>query len=120
MRNKVDDCWDLDGLKLANAAEPREKLVREDILAGAADLICGDRHEMYGPVEENFGRVAALWSVTLGIKVEAWQVGMCLGQVKDARIIVSPRHWDSWLDRAGYTALGAEVAINRCTDEGGD
>jgi hypothetical protein len=94
--------------------------VREDILNGAADLICGDRAEMYGPIEINFARIAALWSVTLGIEVKQWQVALCMGQVKDARIIQSPRHWDSWVDRAGYTALGAEVAMDRCIHERDD
>jgi hypothetical protein len=44
--------------------------VREDILNGAADLICGDRAEMYGPIEINFARIAALWSVTLTVNHE--------------------------------------------------
>lgn len=84
---------------------------RTVILATAAALVSGERQEMYGPPEVNFARIAKLWSVTLGIDVQPWQVCMCLGQVKDARLITSPKHWDSWVDRAGYTALGGELAL---------
>lgn len=30
--------------------------------------------------------------------------------VKTARLLQTPNHADSWIDKAGYTALGAEVA----------
>lgn len=90
---------------------PCDRHVREIILDSAAKVICGQKEEDYGAPEENFARIAKLWSVTLGIDVQPWQVCMCLGQVKDARLMHDPKHWDSWVDRAGYTGLGAELAM---------
>lgn len=97
-------------LKRETIAGP-DRHVREIILEQGAELICGDREDNYGKPEVNFANIAALWSVTLGIEVKPWQVAMCLGQVKDARLIATPTHWDSWVDRAGYTGIGAELAM---------
>lgn len=98
---------DVPSLTTNSSASP----LRQQILDEASRLICRDRQDVYGPPKENFERIRRLWSVTLGIEVELWQVGMCLSQLKDARIIESPRHRDSWTDKVGYSALGAEVAL---------
>ena len=36
------------------------------------------------------------------------QVYLCLNQLKVSRLIETPTHADSWVDIAGYAALGGE------------
>lgn len=84
--------------------QPRAKLLRE-----AEKIITGDRQASYGDATESFNRLAALWTATLGTPVTAAQVALCLIQLKVSRLTASPDHADSWLDIAGYAALGGEI-----------
>lgn len=84
---------------------------RETVLATAEQLINGDRAKDYGDASENFQRIADLWKPILGIEVTATDVALCLTQLKVARLITSPAHRDSWVDAAGYIALGGEIAM---------
>lgn len=99
---------------------------RAHILQTAEKLINGDRADTYGPPEQSFGRIADLlnamgWRVykespdTSGIvtRLDAVDVALGLMQLKVSRIISSPDHEDSWVDAAGYAALGGEMAIRR-------
>lgn len=72
------------------------------LLQQANDIINGPRANDYGPVKENFERIAALWSVVLGNTITWEQVALCLVQLKVSRLVNSPNHKDSWLDIAGY------------------
>ena len=45
----------------------------------------------------------------IGAKVTATQVGLCLIDLKLARLVGDPKHLDSLLDIAGYAACLAEV-----------
>ncbi|NAZ37131.1 DUF6378 domain-containing protein [Rubellimicrobium sp. CFH 75288] len=85
-------------------------MIREDVLREAAAAITGDRQRDYGPARESFERTAALWSAALGRRVAPEQVALMLALLKVARLCTSPDHRDSWVDLAGYAALGAEVA----------
>jgi len=49
-----------------------------------------------------------MWSVLLNTEVTAHQVYQCMVAVKLARLMVTPRHEDSWVDICGYGALGGE------------
>lgn len=84
--------------------------IRDATLARAAELINGDRAADYGDATESFTRLANLWTATLGVPVTAWQVALCLMQLKVSRLCVTPTHADSWVDAAGYIALGSEIA----------
>jgi hypothetical protein len=83
---------------------------REKILQEARALICGPRADDYGDVRENFRRIAAGWSEIFGQPVTAVQVALAMDWVKTSRLITTPTHRDSWLDKAGYSALGAECS----------
>lgn len=89
----------------AGSLSPRSKLLVDAELA-----ISGDRQRDYGPVLPGFERIAAMWSAILGIEVTAEQYAMCQVATKLGRLAETPNHRDSWLDVAGYAALGAEVA----------
>lgn len=83
---------------------------REVTLTTAASLVSGDRAKDYGDAAESFTRLAALWSPILGVDVTPEQVALCLTQLKVSRLVVTPAHADSWVDAAGYIALGSEIA----------
>ena len=82
---------------------------RDHTLGAAASLINGQRATDYGDATESFTRLAALWTATLGVPVTPAQVVMCLVQLKISRLAHTPGHADSWVDVAGYAALGAEL-----------
>lgn len=90
--------------------EPQRAPVREATLTQAATLISGDRAKDYGDAADSFTRLAALWTPILGVDVTPEQVALCLTQLKISRLIVTPGHTDSWVDAAGYIALGSEIA----------
>lgn len=87
-----------------------EPFTRETVLTTAEQLINGQRAKDYGDASENFQRIANLWTPILGVEVTASEVALCLTQLKVARLITSPTHKDSWVDAAGYIALGGEIA----------
>lgn len=88
---------------------------RAEILQTAEGLINGERADTYGSPEESFGRIADLWTA-MGLRmdgrpVKAVDVALALAQLKISRIIGQPDHMDSWVDGAGYLALGGEMAF---------
>lgn len=83
---------------------------RVDILQTAESLINGDREKDYGSARDNFTRIGNLWAEIFGHPVTPEQVALCMNQVKVARLVVTPDHRDSWIDGAGYFALGGEIA----------
>lgn len=86
-----------------------------DTLAAAKEAIA-DRGESYGDVASNFQNIADLWAVILRDKLAAHailtpaDVALMMDAVKTARLIHTPSHADSWIDKAGYSAIGAEVS----------
>lgn len=83
---------------------------RKDVLTTAANLVTGDRADAYGPADEHFDTVAAMWSQIIGVDIRPDQVTMCLTLLKMVRANHDPSRPDNWVDMAGYTSLGAEVA----------
>ena len=82
---------------------------RTEILDTAVTLINGDRERDYGTPAENFGRIAAGWSVILDQDVSAEQVALCMAWLKIARLVHGP-HEDSYVDAAAYMALAGELS----------
>lgn len=87
---------------------------RDDVLNIARDLINGTRAEDYGDAHENHARIAEGWNLILkgalnshGYLTPA-HVALMMDWVKTSRLIETIDHMDSWVDKAGYTALGAE------------
>ena len=85
-------------------------MTRKEALDAAAQCVLQDRNGSYGEPENSFADIAALWSVILRSEVKTWEVALCLDAVKTARLMVNPTHADSWVDKCGYSACGAEVA----------
>lgn len=82
---------------------------RKKLLSLAAELISQDRAAIYGDARENHSRIARIWSALLDQDITPEQVYMCMIAVKLARLTHMPDHEDSWVDIAGYAALGGEA-----------
>ena len=67
------------------------------------------RRADYGEPEDLFEHVAARWSQVLGIRVTPAQVGVCLMELKMARLAHDPKHLDSLVDVLGYGACLREI-----------
>lgn len=90
--------------------------IRGDILKEAAAVICGDRQRDYGDARENFTRIALMWSAYLDRAIRPVDVANMMNLVKIAREATGKPKWDSYVDIAGYAALGAEVSGLEATD----
>jgi len=85
-----------------------------DVLEEAISLINGQRAVDYGDAQSNFQRMADLVNPIIKKadgKLTATDMALVMIQVKIARLQESPDHEDSWVDIAGYAALGAQIAI---------
>lgn len=92
---------------------PRKPASRDEILDRAGELINGDRAADYGSALANHQRIAALWTVILHVEVTPVDVAMCMAALKLARLANDHTKADSWIDLAGYAALGGEMAEAR-------
>lgn len=72
-------------------------------------IALSDRGSAYGDASENFQRIADMWGIILREHVTVKEVALCMAAVKMARLMETPDHADSWVDLAGYAALGVEV-----------
>lgn len=84
----------------------------KQILSEAFTLMSGDRQESYGDPTANHDRIAAIWSIILGVPVSAEQVALCMAGMKLARLAYDPTHLDSYIDGAAYMAIAGEIASN--------
>ena len=86
-------------------------ITKQDLLVEASQLISGQRAEDYGTARDNFGRIASMWQVILETEqITPAQVALCMAALKICRLVNTPDHKDSWIDTAGYIALGGELA----------
>lgn len=86
-------------------------LPREECLDTAKKLITGDRQDAYGPPSESFGDMASVLNA-LGVgdgELTGTDVVIFNIVQKLRRLSVTPNHTDSWVDLAGYSALGFEI-----------
>lgn len=90
---------------------------REQILNQAKDLITGSRAKDYGDAYDNHARIAEGWNIIMreALKSSGYltpaHVALMMDWVKTCRLLNTIGHEDSWIDKAGYTALGAEFAL---------
>lgn len=82
---------------------------RSEALVEVDRILHGPRSKDYGPIEDNFGRIATGWAVIFGHEVTPRQVALAMDWVKTARLINNPDHEDGWLDKIGYSAIGSEL-----------
>lgn len=92
------------------SAEKRKKLIEE-----ASQYVTKDRNAAYGEPEDNFSRIAEIWSAQ-GVSIDgrplnASDVALMMAGMKLARLRTNPNHRDSWVDLIGYAACGGDVAL---------
>ena len=87
---------------------------RASILEQASEIITKDRAQTHGEDAENsFGKIADMWTAYLEHPVSREDVCAMMVLLKMARISNNPMHMDSWIDAAGYSALGGEIATEK-------
>lgn len=89
---------------------------RQEILEMAQKCVTGDREQDYGSPENNFARIAELWTtflrpnvLTSDKRITAKDVAGMLALLKIARIASGHAKEDNWVDLAGYAACGGEI-----------
>lgn len=86
---------------------------REDILDTAKSLIVGDRQDSYGPPLQSFTRLAAAMNIVLEgagyPPITPTLAAKLMLALKFSRLSGGDNKDDTWVDLAGYAALGAEV-----------
>lgn len=93
-----------------DAFDPPAILARGlEILDKAKTLIAGDRHDDYGPADDEFDRIAAGWQIIFedGL-VNARKVALAMIWMKCCRELASNKA-DNWIDLAGYAGLGGAL-----------
>lgn len=91
----------------ATAVEPSKRALT---LREAERMVRGQREKDYGTPEQNMGVIAALWTTYVGKTIMPHDVAAMMALLKIARIR-STSTQDSWVDLAGYAAIGSEVAL---------
>lgn len=84
-------------------------MTRSEVLDKAKDIVNGKRQQDYGSVEDNFAKIAMLWTAYLGHDVVARDVAAMMILLKIAREQTGHGKDDNWIDIAGYAACGAEL-----------
>ena len=82
---------------------------RVGVLQKAEAIVSGDREQDYGSPEDNFKRIAALWSAYTCADISAKDVAAMMVLVKIARVASGNAKDDNWIDIAGYAACGGEI-----------
>jgi hypothetical protein len=100
MRIRIDDCRAEETQELTPGdfdLPPNKRSVLEE----AQGIIHGPRRASYGHPKKNFGDIAKMWSVILGVDVTSNQVALCMIGLKVCRHN-NGQDRDSVLDIAGY------------------
>lgn len=91
---------------------------RDEVLETAGRLIGKDRAQVYGDAQESFEAIAAMWTAYLKNHatdvalhpLQAADVAAMMVLMKVSRLRCALDHGDTWVDIAGYGALGGEIA----------
>lgn len=90
---------------------------RDELLKLTAEAISGGRETNYGSPEKSLTWISRLWSAFLEREITPAEVSLMLALLKVARLKNNPKHVDSWVDLAGYAAIGAEAVTQKKEDK---
>ena len=82
---------------------------RTEVLNQANQITTGERQEAYGTPEDNFTKIAAMWSAYLDVVIKPEDVASMMILLKTARVASGQKVADNWVDIAGYAACGGEI-----------
>ena len=90
-------------------AEPAP-VTRATVLDDAREAVLVDRAASHGDVEDNFRKIAKIWSARVGVEITPVQISIMMIDLKAVRAWGNPGHADNWVDIAGYAACGGEIS----------
>lgn len=87
---------------------------RKEILETVETMVNGNRQDDYGTPEQNFEKIAMLWTHYLGAErltrsITPVDVAAMMALLKIARVASGHGKSDNWVDLAGYAACGGEL-----------
>lgn len=82
---------------------------RKETLEKAYECVAGQREQDYGRPEDGLGRIADLWTAYYGSEFSPVDVAMMMVLLKVARSKGRHATEDSFVDIAGYAAIGCEI-----------
>lgn len=82
---------------------------RSNILYEAESIVNGERNSAYGDPEDNFSKIASLWSSYTGHDYSAHDVAIMMILLKVARTGTGTGSMDNYTDIAGYAACAGEI-----------
>ena len=90
---------------------------KQAVIEEALRIVTGARRAAYGKPEANFLRIVRLWNAhreNTGRPADmtVLDVPMFMDLMKTARLAETPNHRDSIVDKVGYTACYAELALS--------
>jgi hypothetical protein len=89
---------------------------RDMVLDKAKEYVNGQRADDYGDAHDNFTRIADGWNIIVKESyintgyITPQHVALMMDWVKTARLLNDLGGDDSWIDKCGYSALGAEFS----------
>lgn len=99
--------------------------IKQYIAQKAEGIVNGARRGAYGTPENNFHRIAIMWQAWFDahgwqirhdtehnsevITFDASMISPMMRLMKEARLVETPNHLDSFIDIVGYALTGAEV-----------
>ena len=92
-----------------DSGQKPEPWTRRRVLSEAERCVCGNREHEYGVPEDNFDRIAKLWSAYMGVEFNPVDVSMFMVMLKVARIKSGGGTMDSFVDGCGYFSCGGEI-----------
>ena len=92
-----------------DARQESEHWTRKRVLSEAEKCVCGQREQDYGAPEDNFDRIAKMWSAYMGVEFNPVDVSMFMVMLKVARIKSGGGTMDSFVDGCGYFSCGGEI-----------
>lgn len=103
---------------LTSPSEPIKTNGRFDILSTANEYVNKDRASTYDTPEKSFDLIAEFWTVYIqnktghAVMLNGVDVALMMDLLKTSRLVNNPGHKDSWIDKAGYSACGGEIALD--------
>ena len=94
---------------VTNGEAKQEPWTRKRVLSEAEKCVCGQREQDYGTPEDNFDRIAKMWSAYMGVEFNPVDVSMFMVMLKAARIKSGGGTMDSFVDGCGYFSCGGEI-----------
>lgn len=82
----------------------------KELFKEAERLLKKDREDIYGNAEENYSRIAIIWSGLVGTYLSPNDVALMMAALKLYRAQTNPEHLDSFVDAIAYVAIAAQAS----------